>query len=119
MPQSCAVDLHRATTYGQNRSAMPDRDDVSNGVLRQSPDVVSNRLGEGGVVVNLRTNRIFELNATGMRAWELMGECHGMQDIARRLQDEFAGDPDLVFAELQQLVADLAREGLIDAEPRA
>jgi hypothetical protein len=98
---------------------MPDRDDVSNGVLRQSPDVVSNRLGEGGVVVNLRTNRIFELNATGMRAWELMGECHGMQDIARRLQDEFAGDPDLVFAELQQLVADLAREGLIDAEPRA
>ena len=119
MPRSCAVDLHRATTYGQNWSAMLDRDDVSNGVLRQSPDVVSNRLGEGGVVVNLRTNRIFELNPTGMRAWELMAECHRMQDIARRLQDEFAGDPDLVFAELQQLVADLAREGLIDAEPRA
>ena len=95
------------------------RDDLSAGVLRQSPDVVSNRLGEGGVVVNLRTNRIFELNATGMRTWELMAECHGMQEIARRLQDEFAGDPDLVFAELQQLVADLAREGLIDAEPRA
>jgi hypothetical protein len=119
MPGSCAVDLHRATTYGQNRSAMPDRDDVSNGVLRQSPDVVSNRLGEGGVVVNLRTNRIFELNATGMRAWELMAECHAVQEIARRLQDEFAGDTDLVFAELQQLVADLAREGLIDAEPRS
>jgi len=96
-----------------------DRDDLSNGMLRQSPDVVSNRLGEGGVVVNLRTNRIFELNATGMRAWELMAECQGVQDIARRLQDEFAADPDLVLAELQQLVADLAREGLIDAEPRA
>ena len=46
------------------------------GLLRQSPDAVSNRLGEGGVVVNLRTNRIFELNATGMRAWELIGEGH-------------------------------------------
>jgi hypothetical protein len=99
---------------------MPDhRDHLSNGVLRQSPDVVSNRLGEGGVVVNLRTNRIFELNATGMRAWELMAECRGVQDIARRLQDEFAGDPDLVLAEVRQLVADLAREGLIDAEPHA
>ena len=92
---------------------------MSNGVLRQSPDVVSNRLGEGGVLVDLRTNRIFELNATGMRAWELIAECHDMPDIARRLQDEFAGDPDLVFAELQRLMADLAREGLIDAEPHA
>ena len=95
------------------------RDDLSDGVLRQSPDVVSNRLGEGGVVVNLHTNRIFELNATGMRAWELMAECHGVQEIARRLQDEFAGEPDRVLAELQQLLEDLAREGLIDAEPRA
>ena len=43
---------------------------------RQGRDAVSNRLGDGGVVVNLRTNRIFELNATGMRAWELIGDGH-------------------------------------------
>jgi Coenzyme PQQ synthesis protein D (PqqD) len=95
-----------------------DRDERPDAALRQSPDVVSNRLGEGGVVVNLRTNRIFELNATGMRAWELIGERHALQEIARRLQDEFAGEPDRVRAELQQLLEDLAREGLIDAEPR-
>jgi hypothetical protein len=111
--------LGRVTTYGQNWSAMPGRDNLSDKVLRQSPDAVSNRLGDGGVVVNLRTNRIFELNATGMRAWELMAECQDVQEVARRLQDEFAGVPDRVFAELQQLVEDLAREGLIDAVPRA
>jgi hypothetical protein len=96
-----------------------DRDDLSDEVLRPNPDVVSNRLGEGGVVVNLRTNRIFELNATGMRAWELIGERHALQEIARRLQDEFAAEPGRVRAELQQLIGDLAREGLIDGEPRA
>ena len=38
---------------------------------------------KGGVLVNLRTNRIFELNATGMRAWELIGEGHTRGEIER------------------------------------
>jgi len=78
---------------------------------------VSNRLGDGGVVVNLRTNRIFELNATGMRAWELIGEGHTRDEIERRLEDEFEVEPARVRAELATLIADFAREGLVDADP--
>ena len=62
-------------------------------ILRQGPDAVSNRLGDGGVVVNLRTNRIFELNATGMRVWELIGEGHTRDEFERRLEDEFEVEP--------------------------
>jgi hypothetical protein len=78
---------------------------------------VSNRLGDGGVVVNLRTNRIFELNATGMRAWELMGEGHTRGEIERQLEQEFVVDPARVRVEFATLIADLAREGLVDADP--
>ena len=78
---------------------------------------MSNRLGDGGVVVNLRTNRIFELNATGMRAWELIGEGHTRDEIERRLEDEFEVEPARVRAELATLIADFAREGLVDADP--
>ena len=84
-------------------------------VLRHSPDAVSNRLGDSGVVVNLRTNRIFELNATGMRAWELIGDGHTRDEIERRLEDEFDAAPGRVRMEFAQLLGDLAREGLVDA----
>ena len=77
---------------------------------------MSNRLGDGGVVVNLRTNRIFELNATGMRAWELIGEGHTRVEIERRLEEEFDVEPARVRAELATLIADFAREGLVDAD---
>ena len=78
---------------------------------------MSNRLGDGGVVVNLRTNRIFELNATGMRAWELIGEGHTRGEIERRLEEEFDVEPARVRAELATLIAVFAREGLVDADP--
>jgi hypothetical protein len=85
--------------------------------VRHSADAVFNRLGDGGVVVNLRTNRIFELNATGMRAWELIGGGHTREEIERQLEDEFDAGPDRVRRELEQLMAELAREGLVDADP--
>jgi Coenzyme PQQ synthesis protein D (PqqD) len=85
--------------------------------VRQSPDVVSSRLGEGGVLVNLRTNRILELNATGIRIWELIGEGRAMGAIARQLQQEFDVAEEELRQELVRLVDDLSREGLIDVSP--
>jgi hypothetical protein len=84
-------------------------------VLRQSPDVVSSRLGDAGVLVNLRTNRILELNATGIRIWELIGDGRMVSGIARQLLEEFDVAPEQLHAELSRLVADLLREGLVDA----
>ena len=94
-----------------------DRDEPPRGSLRQGRDAVSNRLGEGGVLVNLRTNRIFELNATGMRAWELIGEGHTQGEIERTLEQEFEVEGARVRTELATLIGDLAREGLVDADP--
>ena len=38
------------------------------------PEVISKRLGETSVLVDVRTTRIFELNRTGTRVWELLPE---------------------------------------------
>jgi hypothetical protein len=86
-------------------------------VLRPSPDVVSSALGETGVLVNLRTNRIFELNATGVRAWTLIGEGHPASEIERRLRQEFDVSPEQLRSELQSLFDELTSEGLVDVAP--
>jgi len=84
-------------------------------VLRPGRDVVSSRLGDAGVLVNLRTNRILELNVTGIRIWELIADGLPVGEIARRLGEEFQAAPADIGAELTRLVGELEREGLLDA----
>ena len=82
--------------------------------IRQSAQVVSSRLGEAGVLVHLQTNRIFEVNATGLRIWELAGEGRALGEIEATLRGEFDVEPARLRTELMELVAELAREGLIE-----
>jgi len=82
--------------------------------VRQSADVVSSRMGDTGVLVHLQTNRIFEVNATGLRIWELAGEGRTLLDIKERLQREFEVEPERLEMELMALVAELSREGMLD-----
>jgi hypothetical protein len=66
------------------------------------------------VLVHLQTNRIFELNATGVRVWELAGEGADLDAIERTLLEEFAVDPDRLRSELLALVNRLTAEGLVN-----
>lgn len=82
--------------------------------MRRNPQVVSSGLGEAGVLVHLQTNRIYELNATGFRVWELAGAACALGEIADALEREFEANPDQIRGELLLLVDELTREGLIE-----
>jgi KinB signaling pathway activation protein len=47
---------------------------VSRIPLKASPNVLSRKMGEDLVLLNLNTNRFFELNRTGARFWELLAD---------------------------------------------
>ena len=89
-------------------------EDPPSRVLRQSEHVVSSRLGDAGVLVHLRSNQIFELNATGVRVWELIGEGHDVEDIEQRLHAEFDVDHEQLRREVSELLNALCRQGLLD-----
>lgn len=82
---------------------------------RPHPQVVSSQLGDGGVLVHLGTNRIFELNTTGFRVWQLVGEGLDLAAVLTRLRDEFEVDEGQLRAEMGALVQALLAEGLLDA----
>lgn len=84
--------------------------------IRQSAQVVSSQLGDAGVLVHLRTNRIFEVNATGLRIWELAGQGRTLGEIEDTLRGEFDVDPARLRTELLDLVSELSREGLLETE---
>jgi hypothetical protein len=83
-------------------------------LLRHNAQVVSSRLGDAGVLVHLRSNRIFELNVTGFRVWELIGEGLDLAAVEQRLVNEFAVAPERLQIEVRELVQALLQEGLLD-----
>jgi hypothetical protein len=84
--------------------------------FRPQPDIVSRRLDDQTVLVNLRTNRIFELNRTGARLWELLGEGSSESQIVERLLAEFDVPQEELEREVRALIGSLLDEGLISRD---
>jgi hypothetical protein len=102
----------RAIRGGDLPKRMPHMDDEV--PLRAKSDVVARRLGDAVVLVNLATNRIYELNATGARIWELLSEGRQVAEIARVLEEEFESEGIDIQREIEDLVARARAEGLVD-----
>src|SRR5206468_3352426 len=81
--------------------------------VRPSLEVVARRLDRAGVLVHLPTNRIFELNETGIRVWELLSDGQDVAGIADRLTVEFEVERARAEGEVADLVSQLQHEGFI------
>jgi hypothetical protein len=87
--------------------------------IRRRPDVVARRVGETAVLVHLGSNRIYELNDTGARIWELTADGATIEGLVDRLEREFEVDRGQLVSEVARIVDDLVREGLFEARPDA
>jgi hypothetical protein len=83
--------------------------------IRPNPDVIARHLGESAVLVHLPTNRVFELNHSGARVWDLIGEGMDFDTIVRTLVEEYDMDADGVTADVTDLLGWLRDEGLIQS----
>jgi hypothetical protein len=98
---------------------IPILEHMGNAAPRPHPDVVWRRVGDETVVVNLRTNRIYSLNRTGARLWELISAGHDAEAAAATLLTEFDVDEGELRTEIAAALKELAEEGLIlEAAPR-
>lgn len=81
--------------------------------LTVDPDVVAERVGDSVVLVHLETNRIYELNPTAARVFELLREGKDRAAIEAVLLEEFAVEPAALAANLDVLLAELRRQELL------
>ena len=86
---------------------------MSDAPLKPATQVLARRLPGGAVLVHLGTNRIFELNETGAKVWELLSEGLDKGQILERLIAEFAVEPALAATDLRTVLEQLEREGLL------
>ena len=84
-----------------------------------SDDVVARRLDDVVILINLKTNRIFELNSTGARLWELMSAGSTQAEIHDTMLREFDVTQADLSSAVDTLAGWLADEGLIaNRDPR-
>jgi hypothetical protein len=81
-------------------------------MTRPRSEVVARRLDDRTVVVNLQTNRIYELNRTGSRLWELLEDGLDRPSIERKMLDEFNVDGTKLAGEIDRILLDLSAKGL-------
>jgi Coenzyme PQQ synthesis protein D (PqqD) len=80
--------------------------------VQPASDVVARRLGKSAVLIRLTTNRIYELNATGVRVWELVQQGLSRDAVVERLSSEFGVSVPLIRRDVDDLLRTLHAEGL-------
>lgn len=83
--------------------------------MKVSPDAVYRRIDSEGVLINLQTERMFRLNETGARFWELLASEATIADVMAKLQEEYAVSERELETEIAALLQALREEGLVDA----
>lgn len=82
-------------------------------VLRPNPEVIAKRLDQATVLVNITTSHIFELNETGTRVWEMLGQGLKVEQIVAQLVREFDVTSAQAGDEVDKLLLRLTAEGLL------
>lgn len=80
---------------------------------RPTPDVIGRRLEDRFVLVNLQTNRIYELNHTASALWELLEAETEPSALAPALLEQFEVDPDQLRREVDDTLKALTDAGLV------
>lgn len=81
--------------------------------LRVSPDVVSEQVGDGLVLLNLRTGVYWGLNRTGAEVWRALQEQSSFEGICREIEDKFEASKEEIAAAVRSLMDELAGENLL------
>lgn len=99
MAQTKRLEFHRPTVVHKQFSI--------------SPDVFAEPIGSETVLVHLDNDRIYELNVTASRVWQLLQSGLARDGIAEQIMGEFDVEEAQLIAELDSFVEDLVRDGLI------
>lgn len=82
-------------------------------VFQPSEDVISRKFDDEIVLIDLNSEEIYELNKTGARFWELLGEGKRIDQIEVELRNEYDISIEELETELESIITQLLERGLI------
>lgn len=86
--------------------------------IRVADDILWRWVGDEIIMTNAAADIFFGLDGAGARMWELLAENGSVEETARVLASEFDAESAAIRADLDALVKELTRRGLIEVAPR-
>jgi len=80
---------------------------------RRHPDATHQTVGEEAILIKLSSGTYYSLNDTGTMFWELLDGQRTIADCASVIAAEYDAPAEMVEADLLELAAEFADEGLI------
>ncbi len=87
--------------------------------LRPSPEALSQAVAGETVLLDLRSEKYFGLNAVGTRVWDLLQETDDVGAIRERLLSEYEVAEAQLDADLNDLLGRLLEAGLVTTSSNA
>jgi hypothetical protein len=81
--------------------------------LRIPEHVLSRKLDDEMVLLNLESGEYFGLNDTGTRVWELLSNGRSREEVVACLSDEFEVAPEVASGHVATLCDELLAAGLL------
>lgn len=88
-------------------------------VYELAPDAVLQMAGEEALLLKLDDENMFALNASGAAIVRQIAAGQPVDVVIRTLTEMFDADPDALARDVHDLLADLARRGLLIARTHA
>ena len=86
-------------------------------MVRRDGDWLSATVGEELVMMSPETGNYLGLTKVGRRIWELIEEPRDHGEICAQLEREFEVAPETCRAEVEEFLAELARQGAVVLDP--
>ena len=90
-----------------------------NQTISLSPDVISQEVSGETVLLDLKSENYFGLDAVGTRIWQLFRDKCDLQVIVETILEEFDADEARIRGDLDALLSEIADLGLITVTDKA
>ncbi len=83
--------------------------------IKPGPEVVVTELEEGkeAVLLHLETKAYFTLNVTGLCIWKMLNRDLTLEEISKKLEEEFEVSPENARKNVLNLIRELIHEKLV------
>lgn len=82
--------------------------------VRAAEDVLLRELDDESVLLHLKTEMYFGLDSVGTRMWHVLTEAPTIDDACATLLDEYGVAPEVLRADLEELLGQLLDQGLLE-----
>lgn len=91
----------------------PDNTIADDNILARGKTIQFDRLDDEFLGIDAQGGMCYSFNPTGHQVWLSLEQPLSMGALCQKLADFYGADPQIVRADLPELLADLRREGLI------